>query len=77
MLYYFCKHDQIPEQDTHPNIGLITSLGPAAPERKLTLNSVCVEHPHVLRGKQVDKARGRQEIFLRVQDQSSLLRNVH
>lgn len=53
------------------------SLGPVVPERKLSWSSVRVERPHVLRGKQVDKVHALEETPLRIQDQSSLLRNVH
>lgn len=36
-----------------------------------------VEHPHVPRGKQVDEVQALEETFLRIQDPSSLFRNVH
>lgn len=45
-------------QDKHLNIGPITSLGPVVPERKLSVGSVRVEHPHVLRGEQFNEMRG-------------------
>lgn len=64
-------------KDRHLNIGPVTSLGPVVPEGKLSSGSVRVEYPHVLRGKQVNKVRRRQDIFLTIQDQSSLFRNVH
>lgn len=65
------------KQGKHLSIGPVTSLGPVVPEGKLRMGSVCVEHPHVFRGKQLNKMRGLQELFLTIQDQSSLFRNVH
>lgn len=54
-----------------------TSLGPGVPERELSWSGVSVEHPHVPRGKQVDEVQALEETFLRIQDPSSLFRNVH
>lgn len=64
-------------RDKHLNIGPVTSLGPVVPEGKLSVGSMCVEHPYILRGEQFNKMRGRQEIFLTTQDRGSLFRNVH
>lgn len=53
------------------------SLGAGVPERELSWSGVSVEHPHVPRGKQVDEVQALEETFLRIQDPSSLFRNVH
>lgn len=64
-------------QDQHLNIGPVTSSDPVVPEGKLSVGSVRAEHPDILRGEQLNKVRGLQEVFLTIQDRSSLFRNVH